>query len=196
MATEDNSRSSHGLLWFILLIIALIIFIACLPVILLRDKQRELREEKLRTREALERERALLRGIVQEKKEIIERLNARFKKKYLHLRIGLVAVWVIVLVVYTICSGLEDWVGAIVNLNGLALFFILLLNFLVYGKITDTRELAGQGEEIYRNWIFRHHAGIKEELVQYNASLDLVESRIQAIERELDELERNSVSTI
>lgn len=186
MSQKDNSED--GNFWLVILLFVLWLLFR-LPLDLVSDKRREVREEKIRTREGLLRERELLLKLLKDKQEIIANINATFKKWYAILRFCVGILWVIGSIAIFVLTGWKNAVGLVVDINGLILFIVLLGNFIVYRKITDTRELIGQMEERMETWFLRNHAGIKEEVVQYNEELDVVESRLVAIEREIREMD-------
>lgn len=188
MIEKHREESGDGIFLFIILLFVLWLLFR-LPLDLVSHKRRELREEKIRTREGLLRERKLLLKLLNDKQEIIANLNATFKKWYWILRLSLGNLWVVGAAALFAFTDWKSAVGLVFDFNGLLLFLVLLGNFVVYRKITDTRELIGQMEERMQAWFFRNHAGIKEEVVQYNEKLDVVESRLVAIEREIRDMD-------
>jgi len=189
---RKRTRSDIGWREILVVVLLIVFFVFIILALLWRNKQSEIREEKIRTKASLEKRRGELIKILEEQKAKIAELDARVKDWYLKFRLGLVAVWIGSLGCIGYFTSWLSSVGDFVDLHALMLFFILAVNFLIYGKITDTREIIGQIQEVLRNWIYRKHLGIKEELVKYNAEFDTVELQIAAIDRELAEMDSST----
>lgn len=186
--TKQHKKSNTIDLKKLGLILLLAILFFLIIAKLIKDASRDSKEELKRTKASLETERERLKNLIKDKEAELEAALNKYKVYYRIFRIAVVIIWALTLTIIHVLFLKLCSIGEIIDLNSALLLLIIALNYLLYGEIFDFKEFNGQIKERITNICFKGNLSLKDDIFQYNKELDAVESRLEAVERELEKI--------
>ncbi len=183
---DDDSDDVWGWL-IVLLFILLLIFI--IPILFFQQ-QEEAAEDKHKSLQSLQDELLKLELLSQKSQEVIRKLDKRFSWQYTTARLSLVFLWVIAQVVIFIRCGWSEGLSVSLSINAYVLSILIVINFALFGKVTDVEQMVERLEMWMRNRVYRKNKNIHQNLLAYDDEKKEIISKIEMTKREIAEMKK------
>ncbi|NOU38414.1 MAG: hypothetical protein HOO89_06855 [Ferruginibacter sp.] len=188
---QTKKEDDQFLIWvlvILLVILTYLIYTASLGQIdITPHKDNEPFIDKKRLAE--ERHKKLL-ALIEQKKELKEKLAKHFKTSYLFVRILFVAMYLGFNALLFFVFNIKD-LGTILNWNEVLLLILITINFITFGTITDLKNVIGYFRNRIENWVYGKYVNIEEQIVNHIDETKILQEEFTPIINITANLEQN-----
>lgn len=120
--------------------------------------------------------------LAQKRRELREKLNKKFKRIYLAVRLGLCFLYIGLNLTLYFSFGVQN-LGDILNWNELALLILAFISFATFGTLANLKEFIDGIKIKLENRIFGKHLNIDDKLHEDERGIILLEAEINEVKQ-------------